>query len=86
MQPDLAVKKILIVDWDVHHGNGTQKMFYNDPRVLFFSVHRFDKTHSFYLNFRLDSLPLQYDVSKVMAVDINNIVRGRASWLYFDAV
>ncbi|KAF8664173.1 hypothetical protein HU200_054921 [Digitaria exilis] len=41
-RPDLGIKKILIVDWDVHHGNGTQKMFYNDPRVLFFSVHRFD--------------------------------------------
>ncbi|TVU38086.1 hypothetical protein EJB05_11436 [Eragrostis curvula] len=39
---DLGIKKILIVDWDVHHGNGTQKMFYKDPRVLFFSVHRFD--------------------------------------------
>jgi len=44
LQPDLGIKKILIVDWDVHHGNGTQKMFYNDPHVLFFSVHRFDKT------------------------------------------
>uniref|UniRef100_A0ACD5ULW2 Uncharacterized protein n=1 Tax=Avena sativa TaxID=4498 RepID=A0ACD5ULW2_AVESA len=41
-RPDLGIKKILIVDWDVHHGNGTQKMFYSDPRVLFFSVHRFD--------------------------------------------
>ncbi|KAG7613759.1 Ureohydrolase domain superfamily [Arabidopsis suecica] len=39
-RPDLGVKKILIVDWDVHHGNGTQKMFWKDPRVLFFSVHR----------------------------------------------
>ncbi|KAL3640533.1 hypothetical protein CASFOL_015501 [Castilleja foliolosa] len=39
---DLGINKILIVDWDVHHGNGTQKMFYNDPRVLFFSVHRYD--------------------------------------------
>ena len=39
-QPELGVKKILIVDWDVHHGNGTQKMFWNDSRVLFFSVHR----------------------------------------------
>jgi len=39
-QPDLGVKKILIVDWDVHHGNGTQKMFWNDSQVLFFSVHR----------------------------------------------
>ena len=33
------VKKILIVDWDVHHGNGTQKIFYDDPTVLYFSVH-----------------------------------------------
>ncbi|PHT47636.1 Histone deacetylase 5 [Capsicum baccatum] len=41
-RPDLGIKKILIVDWDVHHGNGTQKMFWKDPRVLFFSVHRYD--------------------------------------------
>ncbi|XP_074570290.1 histone deacetylase 5-like [Curcuma longa] len=46
-KPELGIKKILIVDWDVHHGNGTQKMFYDDPRVLFFSVHRFDNG-SFY--------------------------------------
>ncbi|KAJ8553717.1 hypothetical protein K7X08_024395 [Anisodus acutangulus] len=39
-RPDLGIKKILIVDWDAHHGNGTQKMFWKDPRVLFFSVHR----------------------------------------------
>ncbi|XP_045789101.1 histone deacetylase 5-like [Trifolium pratense] len=38
--PEFGVKKILIVDWDVHHGNGTQKMFWTDSRVLFFSVHR----------------------------------------------
>lgn len=37
---ELGINKILIVDWDVHHGNGTQKMFWRDPRVLFFSVHR----------------------------------------------
>ncbi|CAH8305491.1 unnamed protein product [Eruca vesicaria subsp. sativa] len=41
-RPDLGVKKILIVDWDVHHGNGTQKMFWEDPRVLVFSVHRYE--------------------------------------------
>ncbi|XP_057950645.1 histone deacetylase 5-like [Malania oleifera] len=39
-RPKLGVNKILIVDWDVHHGNGTQKMFWKDSRVLFFSVHR----------------------------------------------
>lgn len=37
----LKLKRILIVDWDVHHGQGTQRFFYNDPRVLFFSIHRF---------------------------------------------
>lgn len=33
--------KVLIVDWDVHHGNGTQETFYDDPTVLYFGVHRF---------------------------------------------
>lgn len=36
------IKKILIVDWDVHHGQATQRFFYNDPRVLYFSIHRFE--------------------------------------------
>ncbi|MGE5219399.1 MAG: histone deacetylase [Chloroflexota bacterium] len=34
-------KKILIMDWDVHHGNGTQDAFYDDPSVLFISTHQF---------------------------------------------
>jgi acetoin utilization deacetylase AcuC-like enzyme len=36
----LGVKRVAIVDWDVHHGNGTQEMFYGDGRVGFFSIHR----------------------------------------------
>jgi acetoin utilization deacetylase AcuC-like enzyme len=35
-----GVSRVLIVDWDVHHGNGTQDLFYDDPRVGFFSLHR----------------------------------------------
>ena len=35
-----GLKRILIVDWDVHHGNGTQHMFYDDPKVLYISLHR----------------------------------------------
>jgi acetoin utilization deacetylase AcuC-like enzyme len=35
-----GLERVLIVDWDVHHGNGTQDMFYADPRVLFFSSHQ----------------------------------------------
>jgi acetoin utilization deacetylase AcuC-like enzyme len=34
--------KILILDWDVHHGNGTQDAFYDDPTVLFISIHQED--------------------------------------------
>ncbi|MBV9123083.1 MAG: histone deacetylase [Planctomycetes bacterium] len=33
--------RVLILDWDVHHGNGTQDIFYEDPQVLFFSIHRY---------------------------------------------
>jgi len=39
-QRQLGLKKILIVDWDVHHGNGTQHFFEDDPSVLFFSIHQ----------------------------------------------
>ncbi len=35
------LKRILIIDWDVHHGNGTQHTFYDDPGVLYFSSHRY---------------------------------------------
>jgi acetoin utilization deacetylase AcuC-like enzyme len=37
---ELDVDRVLIVDWDVHHGNGTQASFWEDPRVGFLSVHR----------------------------------------------
>ncbi len=35
-----GISRILVVDWDVHHGNGTQDAFYDDPRVLFYSSHQ----------------------------------------------
>jgi acetoin utilization deacetylase AcuC-like enzyme len=35
----LGCGKVLIVDWDVHHGNGTQDIFYEDPSVYFYSLH-----------------------------------------------
>lgn len=37
----LGIDRILIVDFDVHHGNGTQDTFYDDPRVLYFSTHQY---------------------------------------------
>ncbi|XP_049543518.1 histone deacetylase 6 isoform X1 [Anopheles darlingi] len=47
----LGLSRILIVDWDVHHGQGTQRMFYSDPRVLYFSVHRYQHA-TFWPNLR----------------------------------
>jgi len=38
-QTNHAVARVLIVDWDYHHGNGTEALFYEDPTVLYFSTH-----------------------------------------------
>ncbi|ODQ81679.1 hypothetical protein BABINDRAFT_159937 [Babjeviella inositovora NRRL Y-12698] len=40
--PD-SVRKIVVLDWDVHHGNGTQRAFFDDPRVLYISLHRYEQ-------------------------------------------
>lgn len=36
-----GIDKVAIIDWDVHHGNGTQGIFYSDPSVFFFSMHQY---------------------------------------------
>lgn len=41
-QKRFGVERVLVVDWDVHHGNGTQSAFYDDPSVLFVSLHQDD--------------------------------------------
>jgi acetoin utilization deacetylase AcuC-like enzyme len=41
IQKKYGLTRVLIVDWDVHHGNGTQHSFENDPSVLFFSTHQY---------------------------------------------
>ncbi len=35
------IERVAVVDWDVHHGNGTQDIFYEDPSVFFFSMHQY---------------------------------------------
>lgn len=41
------IGRVLIVDWDVHHGNGTQQVFYEDGSVLYLSIHRHDDGNFF---------------------------------------
>ena len=40
LQREHGIEKAAIIDWDVHHGNGTQDIFYADPTVFFFSIHQ----------------------------------------------
>ncbi|MDX1444211.1 MAG: histone deacetylase [Gammaproteobacteria bacterium] len=39
-QQQLGIERVLIIDWDAHHGNGTQEIFWADPDVMFFDTHR----------------------------------------------
>jgi len=39
----VLAQRVLIVDWDIHHGNGTQRMFESDSQILFCSIHRYDR-------------------------------------------
>jgi len=41
LQKKYGIERIAIVDWDVHHGNGTQEMFYDDSSVFYLSIHQF---------------------------------------------
>ncbi|MEI8121386.1 MAG: histone deacetylase [bacterium] len=41
LQRHHGIRKVAIIDWDVHHGNGTQQAFYDDPSVFYFSVHQY---------------------------------------------
>ena len=47
LKKNLGLERILIVDWDVHHGNGTQQMLYNDSNILYISLHRHDNGNFF---------------------------------------
>lgn len=38
-----GLQRIMILDWDVHHGRGTQEIFLEDPRVMVVSMHRYDR-------------------------------------------
>ncbi|MCE9529344.1 MAG: histone deacetylase [Planctomycetales bacterium] len=65
--------RVLIVDWDVHHGNGTQDMFWTDEQVGFFSIHRWpfypgtgnsDETGSGKGLGYTRNLPIEYGISR----------------------
>lgn len=42
LQKKYGIKKVAILDWDIHLGDGTHEVFLEDPSILFISVHRYD--------------------------------------------
>ena len=65
-------RKVLIIDWDVHHGNGTQNMFYEDHGILYFSIHRHDN------GFFYPSTGLRCLCFNVRLVDCRIVKTGKA--------
>ena len=63
------LNRILIVDWDIHHGNGTQAAFYDDPRVLYFSIHRYD--HGSFYPFSKDASYTRIGYDKGRGFNVN---------------
>lgn len=41
LQEKYSIERVLIIDWDAHHGNGTQKAFWDDPTIFYFSIHQY---------------------------------------------
>eukprot|EP00347_Sterkiella_histriomuscorum_P006078 403354151 len=63
------LKRVLIFDWDIHHGDGTQALFYDDERVLFVSLHRTDNL-TFYPGYK-ECLPEYVGEGKGKGFNIN---------------
>lgn len=78
-----GINRILIVDWDVHHGQGTQRAFYDDPRVLYFSIHRFEQG-TFWPNLResdYDFIGSECGEGRNINVPLNKIGMTNADYL-----
>jgi acetoin utilization deacetylase AcuC-like enzyme len=70
-QEKYGLKRVLIVDWDVHHGNGTQDIFYNDQKVFYFSTHQ----KGLYPNTGLESEMGEHGTTCNHRVEVNPFAR-----------
>ncbi len=92
----LGLHRVLVVDWDVHHGNGTQDIFYEDEQVGFFSAHRFpfypgtgrkSETGSGGGLGTTFNLPLEFGISrKDYLTAFENMLTRAADWIKPDLV
>lgn len=80
-----GLKRVLIVDWDVHHGQGTQHIFEDDPRVLYISVHRYDSGNFFPKSKDADFTEIGSGTGKGFNVNIPWNKKGMADMEYIMA-
>merc|ERR1712154_70061 len=73
-------KRALIIDWDIHHGNGTQNAFINDESVLYFSVHRHDNGNFYPSTGKINEDGNGYNVNVPLNVE-QNARYGDAAYL-----
>lgn len=64
-----GLKRIAIIDWDVHHGNATQHMFIDDPSVLYISIHRYDNANFYPAS--VDASPFVIGNGKAIGLNVN---------------
>lgn len=69
IQKKYGKMRILILDWDVHHGNATQHMFESDPSVLYISIHRYD--NGYFYPGSTDGSPAKVGTNEAKGKNIN---------------
>ncbi|CAB3405934.1 unnamed protein product [Caenorhabditis bovis] len=69
-QQKYNVKKILVLDWDVHHGNGTQEIFYEDDSVLYMSIHRHERGEFYPMGEPKDYFDTGEEIGKGFSVNV----------------
>lgn len=55
-----GLKRVFIIDFDVHHGNGTNDAFYDDPDIFFLSTHQVSLRQHFYIKHKIEARFLDY--------------------------
>ena len=78
------VRRVAILDWDIHHGNGTQHMFYSDPSVLYISLHRHEHGLFFPQSAEGDVTSIGQDAGKGRNVNIpfSDVVMQDADYIH----
>lgn len=79
LQQQHGLEHIAIVDWDVHHGNGTQHSFYEDPSIFYISLHQFP-------HYPGTGLPQEKGGGQAVGTTLNMPMRaGTEDWSYHEA-